>query len=207
MRRANNIQIGCVLMAAGSGERFKFADGTQSNKLFAEFSGKRLYEHALDAIPEAEFFRVVVISGYENILNRAKALGFIPIVNDRPTEGVSRTIKLGLNALESADAVLFMTADQPLLRRETVAGEINFFRRNYRHDLIVALGFKGRRGNPVIFSKEYFAELRALTGDVGGRRVIAAHENALMLFEVENTPELEDVDRWEDLLQLGAVDK
>ena len=101
------MNIGCVLMAAGSGERFRAADAEhKANKLFAEFKGKRLYERALDAVPAEEFFRVAVVSGYADILNRAAALGFMPVVNDRPEDGASRTIRLGLNALAGMDAIL-----------------------------------------------------------------------------------------------------
>ena len=55
------------------------------------------------------------------------------------------------------------------------------------------MGHGGVRGNPCIFPARFFPELLALTGDVGGSRVIRAHEEALLLYEVD-ARQLSDVD-------------
>ena len=84
-----------------------------------------------------------------------------------------------------------MVADQPLLRRESVAQEAAFYRAH--PDRIVGLGHNGVRGNPCIFPARFYPELLALTGDTGGSRVIRAHEDALLLYEVD-AAQLSDVD-------------
>ncbi len=40
--------------------------------------------------------------------------------------------------------------------------------------------FAGQRGNPVVWSRRFFAELMAVTGDTGGRRLIEAHRDAVV---------------------------
>ena len=97
-----------------------------------------------------------------------------------------------MDALAGMDALLFLVADQPLLRPESVRAQIAFFRAHPHN--IVALGHGARRGNPVVFPKAYFPALRALSGDVGGSAVIRANPDALLLFAVENPLELADVD-------------
>ena len=93
--------------------------------------------------------------------------------------------------MADCDAILYQVADQPLLRRESVRAEVEFFRRH--PDRIVAMGHGGVRGNPCIFPARFFPELTALEGDRGGSAVIHRHEDALTLFEI-SPDELRDVD-------------
>ena len=95
---------------------------------------------------------------------------------------------------------MFMVADQPLLRRESVAGELDFFAKSA--DSIVAMGHGARRGNPVIFPREFFDELKALCGERGGGAVMAAHKERIMLYQLENEAELMDIDTASDYIML-----
>ena len=88
-------------------------------------------------------------------------------------------------------AALFQVSDQPMLRRETVAAEVAFFRNH--PDKLVGLGHNGVRGNPCIFPAAYFPELLALKEDRGGSSVIRRHREELLLFEAP-ARELEDAD-------------
>ena len=177
--------IGCLLMAAGNASRFG------ENKLTARFDGQSLFSRALEAIPAGVFVRVTVVSQYPSLLEEASQAGFDPILNDRPEDGISRTIRLGTRAMADCAGILYMVADQPLLRRESVRAEVEFFRRH--PDRIVAMGHGGVRGNPCIFPARFFPELTALEGDQGGSAVIRRHEDALTLFEI-SPDELRDVD-------------
>lgn len=89
-----------------------------------------------------------------------------------------------------------MVADQPLLKKETVAQELEFFCAHSEN--IVGLGHNGVRGNPCIFPARFFPELLSLEGDVGGSAVIKRHSDDLLLFEAPET-ELRDVDTREAL--------
>ncbi|MBQ7754245.1 MAG: hypothetical protein IJR78_00760, partial [Clostridia bacterium] len=57
---------------------------------------------------------------------------------------------------------------------------------------------EGKRGNPVIFPASLFPELVQISGDKGGRRVIAAHRDLLRTVQVPAW-ELKDIDRKEDM--------
>ena len=181
----NELCIGCLVMAAGSASRFG------GNKLAARIDGKMLIEHALEAVPVEEFARVTVVTQYDEVLVLAKQHGFSVLVNPFPAWGASHTVKLGTEAMADCDAILYQVADQPLLRRESVRAEVEFFRQHA--DRIVAMGHGGVRGNPCIFPARFFPELTALTGDLGGSAVIRRHEDELLLFDV-SPDELRDVD-------------
>ena len=180
------LSIGCVLMAAGNARRFG------DNKLAASVDGKTLIERALDAVPDERFSRVVVVTQYDEVESLARGRGFAVIRNRHPDRGISHTISLGTTALQNdCGAICYMVSDQPLLRRESIAGAVDLFREH--NDRIVALAHGGTRGNPCIFPRRFFPELLALREDRGGNTVIRAHEDALLLYEVDKR-ELTDVD-------------
>ncbi len=185
------MKIGCICMAAGQSERFG------SNKLFEAYKGKSLIERALAVIPAQEFYRVVIVTQYPQIADLAAQAGYVLCLNTQPELGLSHTIALGMEALSDADAILFLVADQPLLKKESVCRALLLFKSHPEH--IVAMSHEKRRGNPCVFPKAYFPELLALTGDHGGRSVIEQHEGALLLCEVADEKELLDIDTPEQL--------
>ena len=188
------MKIAAVLMAAGASSRFGEC------KLIKKFASRPMFEYALDALPYNKLCAIAVVSGRAEILAAAEARGFIPVLNDRPEDGPPRTIRLGMEAVGDAEGIMFMVADQPLLRRESVAGELDFFAKNANS--IVAMGHGARRGNPVIFPQEFFDELKALRGERGGGAVMAAHRERIMLYQLENGAELMDIDTASDYIML-----
>lgn len=177
--------IGCLIMAAGNASRFG------ENKLTASFAGKSLFSLALAAIPADTFARVTVVSQYLALLQEAEQAGFHAIRNDRPDDGISRTIRLGTEAMADCAGILYMVADQPLLRQETVLRIVQDWRQH--PSCIVGAAHNGHRGNPCLFPARFFPELCALEGDRGGSSVIRRHEDALRLVEAAE-PELSDCD-------------
>ena len=178
--------IGCVVMAAGNAARFG------ENKLSAAVDGKTLIERALDAVPIEKLSAACVVTQYDEVEMLAMRHGFRCIRNDRPEDGLSRTVRLGTEALEGeCDAILYLVSDQPLLRRESIAALLAFYRAHPDH--IVGASHGGKRGNPCVFPAKYFPALSALTGDVGGSAVIREHEDDLLLFEIDKEEPI-DVD-------------
>ncbi len=181
----NTLRIGCVVMAAGNASRFG------ENKLAREIGGKSLIHRALEAVPTEVFHRIAVVTQYPEVAALAEKFGFQAVENHHPELGISRTIQLGLSAMDDCDGVLFQVSDQPLLRRETVAAAVALWREN--PTAIVALAHNGVRGNPCLFPARFFPELMALEGDRGGSGVIRRHPEALLLLETAER-ELQDID-------------
>lgn len=179
------LRIGCVVMAAGNASRFG------DNKLAALVGGKPLIEHALRAVPSEALARVVVVTQYEPVAALAARFGFTPLRNAHPEWGASHTVALGTRANADCDAILYLVADQPLLRQASVRAELELYRRH--PERIVALSHGGVRGNPCIFPARFFPELLSLEGDRGGSAVIRRHSEELLLYEVDER-ELFDVD-------------
>ena len=178
-------RLGCVVLAAGSAQRFG------ANKLSARWEGKPLIRRSLEAIPAQRFVRTVVVTQYPEFMRLAKEFSFAAVLNDRPDLGISRSLKMGLTALRDCDAVLFQVSDQPLLRRETVDALLDAYLA--QPEKIAALSHNGKRGNPCVFPARFFPELMALEGDRGGSVVIRRHSEAVTLLETE-AAQLADVD-------------
>ena len=175
MAAISALPAGCLLMAAGNASRFG------ENKLAARFDGQSLFSLALAAIPAEMFARVTIVSQYPALLEEASLAGFDTILNDRPEDGISRTIRLGTQAMADCDGILYMVADQPLLRAGTVRRVVDAWQE--RPECIAAAAHNGNRGNPCLFPARFFPELCALEADRGGSSVIRRHENALLLVE------------------------
>lgn len=189
-------RIGCVVMAAGSGSRFG------GSKLTTPFGDGTLFSHALQAVPTELLRDSVVVSGDDGLLEQARQQGFQTVRNSRPHLGISRTIALGMEALPEVDAILFLVADQPLLRRETVERLLSFYTAQPQY--MAAVGAHGTHGNPVIFPAAFFPELLALQGDRGGGCVIAAHPHMLRIMDTDPR-ELRDVDTLQQLQELKLL--
>lgn len=171
----SELSAGCLLMAAGNASRFG------ENKLTARFDGQSLFSLALAAIPKELFARVTVVSQYPALLEEAARTGFDTILNDRPQDGISRTIRLGTQAMADCAGILYMVADQPLLRPGTVRRVVDVWRAH--PECIAVAAHNGNRGNPCLFPARFFPELCALEADRGGSSVIRRHEDALLLVE------------------------
>ncbi len=186
------MNIGCVLLAAGSGRRFG------GDKLLHEVDGVPMIEHALKLFGGQPFcVRVCVTKpNAADFHEKAKAHGFVPVVNPDAERGMGTSAAVGTVAAErlcpELDGILYAVCDQPYLTELSVGRMLTAFR--YAPDDILALSYCGIRGNPVIFPREFFPELRALEGDVGGGAVIRRHPDRLVLEECEYENEVDDID-------------
>lgn len=153
--------IGCLLMAAGNASRFG------ENKLTARFDGQSLFSRALEAIPAGVFVRVTVVSQYPSLLEEASQAGFDAILNDRPEDGISRTIRLGTRAMADCAGILYMVADQPLLQAGTVRRIVDAWQEH--PNCITAAAHNGKRGNPCLFPSRFSRNC------VHWRQTVAAH--------------------------------
>ena len=184
-----------VIMASGRSKRFG------SNKLFANVNGIPVIVHAIKTMIEGGFDRVTVVSGDENILKLAGEMGAYPVRNGDTTDDQAVTIRLGIeNILPGSLGCALFVADQPLFKCESADGLRRFFMEN--PDSICAASINGKRGNPVIFPREYFDELHELLPGERGKTVLNRHSERLKLWEVSDEKELWDIDTAEDMQKI-----
>lgn len=187
---------GCVLMASGLGRRFG------GSKLLVPFMGKPLLSWALNAT-DGLFSRRVVVTRSREAAAFCAALGVETVVHDYP--GRNDTVRLGLEAVGEVERCLFCPADQPLLRRQTVESLL-LCGQNSR-GRIWRPCFQGTPGAPILFSRDYFDELKHLPQGKGGGVVAASHGESVRTLPVADRRELWDIDTPENLTELEQTMK
>ena len=180
-----------ILLAAGKSERFGLSD-----KLTEMFLGQPLGMHvvtALEAVPFAK--RVAVRDGVK--LDYA-ARGYHEVHNSRPEEGLSLSVKMGVEAArgQGIEAVLIALADMP---RVTAAQIYRLFDAENGPETIVASSDGVNPKPPVLFGAARFDALEKLEGENGARELILAGRHV-----VTHPDELIDVDTEEELDELMA---
>lgn len=93
---------------------------------------------------------------------------------------------------------LVCLGDMPFIRPETYQA----LSARLRPDNIVIPCFDGKPGNPVGFGRDYFPELACLSGDQGGRELIAGYPQAVLRLDIDDPAILQDIDTPADLLRL-----
>ncbi|WBW50584.1 nucleotidyltransferase family protein [Peptoniphilus equinus] len=172
-----------IIMASGLSQRMG------ENKLFLDFKNKQLYQITLDLMEGLRLDEVIVVSVYREILDEAKARGFLAVLNENPTEGKAASIRLGVEAAKPENGLIFFVADQPLLTHNTVEALIDAYEQT---TLITYPVVNQRRGAPVIFPPEYREKLQALTGDQGG--MVLTVDEDVQGVDIADESELLDID-------------
>lgn len=176
------MKIKAIVLASGFSSRFK------SNKLLYELNGKKLICYVLDLLKKCEI-EMVVVTQYEEIKEIALSYGADCCLNEFPSKGISYSIQLGVEHFYNEEGLLFLVADQPYLTKETIMTLMN----QADEEHIIYCASTKRKGNPAIFPKKYFEELRELRNDVGGKQIIKKYPQQVIEVNVEDI-ELEDID-------------
>jgi CTP:molybdopterin cytidylyltransferase MocA len=200
-----------LLLAAGLGRRFGGA------KLVAPLDGRPLVAHILDtlrsAVDDGTLQRALVVAASEHsssedvraVRRAAEERGLELVTNDAPDAGLSRSLQLGLRALEAttADAALVLLADQPRTRPEVLEALIGEWHRSAAPIVVPRYrGAAGAPGNPVLLARAVWPLADALRGDEGMRTIARRRLELVAYLEVEGANP--DVDRPEDLEALSG---
>ena len=193
-------KVAAVILAAGRSSRMG-----GPNKLLARLGGKSLIRTAVDAAIASKVEKTIVVTGHmaEFIEAELAGSGVLHAHNPEFAEGMAGSILTGLNEVEDdVDAVIVMLGDMPAIDAGIVDGMINRYATSPATPIIVATA-EGKRGNPVLWDKRFFAELRRLEGDVGARHIIAANPQQVSEYEIGSAARL-DLDTPEALLAAGG---
>lgn len=183
--------IAAVLLAAGAGSRF---DGDE-HKLLADLRGRPVVAWSLDAVIEAGFNEVFVVTG-------AVDLGELPagvtvVHAERWQDGQAHTMQAGVKAADAAghDAVVIGLADQPFVPASAWRSV------GASRGEIVTATFDGRQRPPVKLERSVWP-LLPTDGDVGARELIRSQPDRVS--EVPCSGTAADIDTTEDLARWNS---
>lgn len=194
----NADRMGAVILAAGLGTRFGGA------KLESMVGGRPMYMRVLDELAGVFGYDGITFVSSGGVPARAAAeAGARVVVNRRPQDGISSSMKLGLNANLHMGSCLFTVADQPYLSSTSVSSLVNGFRDSDRQ-LAAMTAKTGDFSNPCIFAASYYGVLSEITGDRGGKSIIRRHADDVYSCTPLSERELYDVDTIEDLEKIRS---
>ena len=120
-------------------------------------------------------------------------------------EGLSTSLKVGIEALpETVDAAVVCLGDMPRVTGRLVTALIAAYNPTEGRSIVVPT-HGGKRGNPVLWGCEFFAEMKDLAGDVGAKGLIGRHDDQLAEVEMGDDASLVDVDTPEALRALTGA--
>ena len=168
------------------------------NKLLLPLANTALIVHAVESALGSLAAPVIVVTGHDALRLR-EALGTRDLIythNAGYLEGQASSIRCGLNALpQDIDGALICLGDMPQILSQHLDALVDSFKPNAISVPLCA----GRRGNPVLFPASLFPELNKLTGDTGGRELIATGSTPVIEVEVDSPAIFYDVDHPDDL--------
>jgi molybdenum cofactor cytidylyltransferase len=189
-------RIGAVLLAAGRSTRMG-----GPNKLLSDIDGIPMVARVAQRLLASRARPIIAVLG-----NQAEevdaALGKLPIErvrNPEFAEGLSTSLKRGVVALPAdLDGALICLGDMPLIAGRHIDRLIAAFNPLEGRAIIVP-SRRGKRGNPVLWSKRFFPEMAELAGDVGAKHLIGEHAELVAEVEMEDDAILVDIDTPEAL--------
>lgn len=191
--------VAAIVLAAGRSIRM----GSQ-NKLLAEWRGKPLVRHAVEAALASRSSPVLVVTGHqaEAVEDALAGLAIRFVRNPDYAQGLSTSVRAGIAALPAdAAGAIVLPGDMPLVQADTIDRLIAAFAD--RPDAAAAVPtLAGRRGNPVLIARGLFEAVSAQTGDVGARGLLDAAGDALIEVPIDDASVALDIDTPEALADL-----
>jgi len=184
-----------VILAAGQSSRLG------RPKQLLPLHGQPLLQHVVTAACDSTLDEVIVVVGaIAEKIRAALQIGRARlVVNARSADGQSTSIHRGLEALGNhVQGALFLLGDQPGITPALVDRLVARYRAG--DAAIVAPRFLDGIGNPVLFDRALWPELRQLRGDTGAREILRARRAEVREMAVA-TPRLPDVDTWDDYVE------
>jgi molybdenum cofactor cytidylyltransferase len=200
-----------VLLAAGTSSRYG-----DTNKLLvtvgrdgepvsrASESGNSTSEpivrHSAQTLLNAGLDHVLVVVGYESDrIRRALSgldIGFVE--NAAYESGHASSVRAGVQALDNTDsvekpvdAVVFGLGDMPYVDPESVRELVRAYEDGSGSAL--AAGYRGERGNPVLFDRQHFSALVDHEDDIGGKQVLLSASDGAVV-ETSDPGVRQDID-------------
>jgi molybdenum cofactor cytidylyltransferase len=187
----SSLAIAAIVLGAGRSSRMG-----GPNKLLAEINGKPLIRMVVEQALASRARPVLVVTGHQRERVEA-ALSGLPVQfvhNPHFADGLGTSLKAGIAALKpNIDGTIVCLGDMPQVDAALIDRLIGAIDPD-KGALIAVPVIEGKRGNPVVWSRRFFADLMTVEGDVGARYLIGRYAEAVAEVPVDGTAALTDVD-------------
>ena len=193
-------KIGALILAAGKSSRMG-----GPNKLLALLDNKPVVRHVAEAAIGADLPEVLIVCGHMHA-EIAAVLCDMPVTsifNPDFADGMAGSIRVGMNALSpDLDGVVILLGDMPRITSDNIKSLTRTMTETGKGIIMATAG--GKRGNPVLWDRRFFTDLKTLTGDIGGRNLVSNHQEQVAEVEIGASARL-DLDTRQALLDAGGI--
>ena len=184
-----------ILLAAGQSKRLK-----NENKLLKKFKNKPLIHHVLKSVQKSKMKKIIIVLGHQfketkKIIKNNKK--FIFVINKKYKQGVSSSIKKGLEKINKQDkGFIILQSDMPFVKTSDINKIYNsIIRKKY---LVHALKYKNRIGNPIGFDISILKKFKKIEGNVGAKYMVKKLQKSTNYIKVSTKKVFKDFDKASD---------
>ncbi len=192
--------VAAVVLSAGRSSRM----APHNKLLLPDRTGKPMVTRVVDNVLSSRARPVIIVLGHRGAEVREVLQGRPVQFIEAPdyADGLSASLRAGIAAVpEAAGAALVCLGDMPLVTGRMLDRIVSAYDPDEGR-LIVVPTHRGRQGNPILWDRRFFAEMRALSGDAGARFLLTRHMEMVAEVELEDDAVLRDFDTVESLATL-----
>jgi molybdenum cofactor cytidylyltransferase len=166
-------KTGIIILAAGNSSRLG------RPKQLLPYRGKTLLTHTTTEALNAGVHPVVVVTGAFHAEVSAALRGqplsivFNPIWQDGMASGIVIGLSSMLSLQQDVDSVIIAVCDQPFISSALLLELVSTNDTSGKG--VVACAYADNVGTPVLFNRNYFEELVALSGSEGAKKLLKQH--------------------------------
>jgi len=184
--------IAGIVLAAGASRRLG------RPKQLLPLGGRPLLEWVLEAARGASLAQLVLVLGHEAEMIHASVdhADFAIVFNERYAEGMSRSLRLGLEAAHpEIMAAVVLTGDQPFIEAAHIIALGNAWKKT--GDTMIATDFGDYIGSPMLLARTMWPMVAEIRGDQGARALLKSHHDSVVTVAAGNPQAGLDVDTQE----------
>ena len=173
--------ISAILLAAGQSKRMN-----GENKLLKKIQDIPLIKHSVRNILASSIDELIIVLGYqkeiiEKLIDKNEKIKFV--FNENFANGMSSSIKTGVNQLsEKTEAFFICLGDMPMVNKDI----FNLLIKSKNNKEIIVPTYKGKQGNPVLFSKSMKKKIMTIEGDVGAKKILEVNKDKILNIETND---------------------
>jgi molybdenum cofactor cytidylyltransferase len=170
--------ISAVVLAAGMSRRMGPA-----NKLLQPVDGKAMVLRAVEAALASQAQEVIVVTGHQHQAIEALLAPFAAKIrfthNPDYEAGLSTSVHRGVAALSrESEGCLVLLGDMPWVGAQVLDSIIAAFNPLEGRALCLPT-WQGKRGNPLLFARQFYSEVQEITGDMGAKPLLGSYPEVI----------------------------
>ena len=187
--------ISAILLAAGQSKRL-----IKENKLIKIYKNKPLINYILNSLIKSKVNKIYIVLGYEKnkvkkIAIKNKKVQFI--FNKNYKKGMSASVKFGLRKISKKNkGFIIAQSDMPFVKTKYINKIYNSIKK--KMNLIHALKYRDKIGNPIGFDISVLHKFKKIRGDNGAKFMVKRLKNKTSFIKVDSIKVFKDFDLKKD---------